>query len=186
MGIDLYSVGNHQIKFAGRSYKEIAEEIKFKLDNLRIDYQSLLSLPYFRTGDEENSVSPESLSWNYSVNEFSGAIEFTGPYELEISFNYYSIEFCSPCYRYYEWFEMEVNQRDIWRKYFHQILKSFGGDRLMYFPDNAIFLDYFLDSSGSFEKKELRLQNRYGPAVNFSEEVDDYYRVYFIDRFYLV
>lgn len=183
MGIDLFSFGNHQIKFADRSYKEVAEEIKFKLDNLQIDYQSLLSLPYFHTEGEENSASPDSLSWNYSVNEFLGAIEFTGPYELEIFFFNYGVEFCSPCYRYYNWFEMEVNQRDIWRKYFHQVLRSFGGDRVLYFPDNATFFEYFMDSSGSFEEKELRLKNRYGPAVNFPGEVDDYYRVYFVDRF---
>jgi len=41
-----------------------------------------------------------------------------------------------PPYRYWGWFNMEKIVRDEWRKYLFQILNLFGGNRVIYLPDN--------------------------------------------------
>ena len=77
-------------------------------------------------------------------NDYYG-IEFQGFLDFAITFNHNSIYFSDPPYRYKTWFECENEIRDEWRKYMYQVIKLFGGDRVIYLPDQRAdeFLDIF-------------------------------------------
>jgi hypothetical protein len=71
-------------------------------------------------------------------------IEFHGPFDLEIDFKEYTIMFWEPSYRYWTWSEPQFEKiRNEWRKFIYIILSHFGGNRVVYLPDNAHNFDEF-------------------------------------------
>jgi hypothetical protein len=135
------------------------------------------------------------LKWNYYISKGGLSIEedccmeinFIGFLDFELIFTYSSIYFCDPPYRYKEWFECDKEIRDEWRKYMYQIITLFGGDRVIYLPDQGA--DHFLDKFDqlpvlSFEEIENEIIKEYGKNIrtigNFRKEDSVWY---YIDNF---
>jgi hypothetical protein len=139
--------------------------------------------------------------WNYYIGKGGISIEddfcleldccveinFSGFLDFELQFTYSSIYFWDPPYRYKEWFECDKEIRDEWRKYMYQIITLFGGDRVIYLPDQGA--DHILDKFDqlpvlSFEEIEKEIIKEYGKNErtigNFRKEDSIWY---YIDSF---
>lgn len=196
MGTDLHSLGNHNIQFQDRKYLEIAEEIRKKLDALDLHKSpflrhNLLWEAHVYDWEKIKEEIWEKKDWVYD-EEFelenfdeNKTIEFYGPLDLEIDFRENFILLREPSFRYWQWFEPELNQlRDEWRKYLYRILKYFGGDRVVYLADNGHNLENFIFFEGTFEEMEKALGVKLGrPKKTFSQVLDNYDNAYLIDYF---
>ena len=107
MGTDICQYGNHKIEFTNRSYEEIAQEIKSKLDNCQLsnaEYLKFLEISYLE--DSLTYVSKSLVedflerikkyktqtnwNWNYYLlNEY----DYEDEEEIEKDDFYYGIEF---------------------------------------------------------------------------------------------
>jgi hypothetical protein len=196
MGTDLHSLGNHNIQFQNRKFIEIAEEIKEKLDALELHNSSflmhnLLLEAHVYDWNELKEEIWEKKDWFYYEEsdlenfEENKVIEFLGPLDLKIDFRENSIFFWEPSFRYWTWFEPQIEQlRNEWRKYIHLILTHFGGSRVLYLPDNGHNLDEFNYYNGTFEEMEKALKVKFGqPQKTFSAVMADYDNTYLIDYF---
>lgn len=180
MGKDLHAYSNHSIAFDNKDYFDLIQEIDKKLNAL-------------------NFENPDPL-WNekskWKVTDYYDYIkdkrfEFEGPFHLYLVFDKSRIRIGTGGYRYYDWFKPENKiERDGWRKYMLAILKTFGGDRVIYLADNGDYLERFTypDFEGTLDEIEIILKNDedYGnPITNFNEiNMDNLYDDwYFVDYF---
>jgi len=210
MGTDLCQYGNHKINFFNRNYEDIAKEIKIKLDNYQFTNEEYLKYlvikqeeeyinsPYFK--DKEYHYerlnrykNQNKWEWKYFLIEEEDdendamEIEFHGFLDFILSFSYNSIYFSDPPFRYRNWFDVDERLRNEWREYMCQIIKLFGGDRVIYLPDQGA--DHYLDKFDqlpfiTFEEIENELIKEYGKndkkLGNITNEDDIWY---YIDDF---
>jgi hypothetical protein len=196
MGTDLHTLGNHNIQFQNRKYSEIAEEIRKKLDTLDLHNSpflrhNLIWEAHVYDWKESKEEILKKKDWVYD-DEFdlehfdeNKTIEFHGSLDLEIDFKENLILFWEPSFRYWTWFEPQIEQlRNEWRKFIYHILTLFGGNRVVYLPDNGHNLDEFNYYEGTFEEMEKALEVKFGkPQKSFSGVMDNYDNNYFIDYF---
>jgi hypothetical protein len=108
---------------------------------------------------------------------------------LGISFSKSYIHFEDIVFRFHHWFYPENKEyRNIWRQYYCQIVHSFGGDRLLYLPDQGEvsekYTDQFFENETSFEDTEKGLVKEYGINTMRLDEIgEDDIVWYYIDRF---
>ena len=206
MGVDICQYGNHKINFTGRDINEVAEEIKNKLNSLKlvnIDYLKVL----MNLWDSASIMPPEILkinvkegiykeltdeewNWEYDIINDDGYqfIRFIGFRGFELEFSKDKIYFWEPPYRFMSWFYMDSITRDEWRKYMLQIILLFGGDRAIYLPDNMRDSEKYLDEhdgiDSPFEEIENELIEEYG-INNFTFETvkEDDEILFYIDDF---
>ena len=196
MGTSLFSHGNHNIVFQNREYREIAEEIRLKLEALDLHNspflkQNQLWKAHVYDWEETQEEVLKKLDWayeeEYDLPKFNKekTIEFHGPWDLNIDFKEHSIMFFEPLYRYWTWFEPQLEKiRNEWRKFIYTVISHFGGNRVVYLPDNGHNLDEFNYFEGTFEEMEKALEEKFGkPQKTFSGVMADYDNAYLIDYF---
>ena len=193
MGTDLYQLGNHKIRFKERHFSELTTEIKMILDNTVFSNAEFLRLAALRWARNVRDIREIKTKRHWTFREESEyynftedkRIEFYGPFHLHLTFDEYKITFWNPPYRYWQWFEMDDDvHRDEWRKYMQQVVKLFGGDRVVYLADNAHHLEEFTYYEGTFEEMGNALRKKYGKSkTTFKEVADDFENSYFIDDF---
>jgi hypothetical protein len=212
MGVDLCQYGNHKINFTGRNLTEVAEEIKEKLNSIKlvnIDYLKILmnlwdnarlEAPEILLRNEKigiyKEIVEEEWNWEYEIiNDYEEEdglnyqyIRFIGFRNFELEFTKDKIYFWDPPYRYFSWFSMDKFVRDQWRIYMFQIINSFGGNRAIYLPDNMLDAEIYLDEhdgiDSPFEEIEQDLIKQFGKYDKKIDEAkeDDGFE-YFIDDF---
>lgn len=196
MGTSLFSHGNHNIVFQNREYHEIAEEIRLKLEALNLHNspflkQNQLWLAHVYDWKETKEEVLKRIDWAYyeiyDLPKFDQekTIEFYGPWGLSIDFKEHSIVFFEPIYSYWTWFEPQLEKiRNEWRKFIFFVISQFGGNRVVYLPDNGHNLDEFNYYEGTFEEMEKALEEKFGkPQKTFSGVMADYDNAYLIDSF---
>lgn len=200
MGTDLNQIGNHKIKFKERTFIDLSNEIKQKLDSLIFPNEKYLrNFALNFANSEPRNVRKireikEGKNWTYlEENEFYNfaedkEIEFFGPFDLNLVFDENKIWFYNPSIRYRDWFEPFNTENELfcneWRKYMYKIINLFGGNRVIYLADNTHPLAEFLYLDGTFSEIELALKNKFGePKQTFKEVADDIKNSYFIDYF---
>lgn len=200
MGTDLNQIGNHKIKFKDKTFIDLSNEIKQKLDSLIFPNEKYLrNFALNFANSEPRNVRKireikEEKNWTYlEENEFYNfaedkEIEFFGPFDLNLVFDENKIWFYNPSIRYRDWFEPFNTENELfcneWRKYMYKIVNLFGGNRVIYLADNAHPLEEFLYLDGTFSEIELALKNKFGqPKQTFKEVADDIKNSYFIDYF---
>jgi hypothetical protein len=212
MGVDLCQYGNHKVIFTGRNLTEVAEEIKEKLNSIKlvnIDYIKVL-MNYWDYSYEQTpeiflrnekigiykEIVEEEWNWEYEIiNDYTEEdginyqyIRFIGFRNFELEFTRDKIFFWEPPYRYFGWFLMDKFTRDQWRIYMFQIISSFGGNRAIYLPDNMMDAEKYLDKydgiDSPFEEIEQDLIKQFGKYDKKIDEAkeDDGFE-YFIDDF---
>jgi hypothetical protein len=198
MGTDIKPIGNHKIKFRGRTFEDLTQEIKIKLDNTiftNADFLRLEALNDWRNRPRQIREIKTKKDWTfdeedefYSFKEYKD-IGFNGPFDLKLYFDKQKITFNNPSCRYSLWFEWYDDVRkDEWRRYMYQIVKLFGGDRVIYLADNGHPLNKYLDYKGNFENIEKGLKEEFGEPAKTFEEMNVYDKHYpdvnyFIDDF---
>jgi len=199
MGVDIVQLGNHKIQFKGKTFIDLVNEIKPVLEKIKIEnieYLQFALLDYYKGKDwlkGECEWIKNKKNWTYreedeyfSFSEYH-CIEFAGPSGLEISFQENCIYFSNPPYRYNLWFYwLNKIHRDEWRKYMYKIITAFGGDKVIYLPDNMMdSSEYYQNNEGmTFEEIENGLKSKYKTVdkeldeINENDEID-----YYIDKF---
>ena len=199
MGIDIVQLGNHNIQFKGKTFIELVHEIKPILEKIKIEnieYLQFALLDYYKGKDwleEKCEWIKNKVIWTYREEDeyFSFSedecIDFAGPSGLEISFEENYIYFANPPYRYNFWFYwLSKIHRDEWRKYMYKIITAFGGDRVIYLPDNMRdSSEYYQNSDGmTFEEIENGLIGEYGIVNKELDEINENDEIeYYIDKF---
>lgn len=199
MSTALIPIGNHNIVFKGRNYKEVALEIKQKLDEIvfvNAEYYRLLAL-------QCNSNNPGALrsintqkEWIIREEEeeyYSFAkdkyLEFDGPYGFNLTFDEAKITFFEPSVASYWLGTRKCDYhpwRNEWRKFMCQVVTHFGGNKVIYLADNAHPLEeYVYIYEGSFNEIETLIKEKFGePKGLFEYEIEDIdYDMYFVDDF---
>jgi hypothetical protein len=121
MGTSLFSIGYHNILFKNREYREIAEEIRLKLE-----YLDLHNSPFVKhhllweanicdwKETQEEILEKKDCTYNEEADLINfyeyKAIEFQGPLNLEIDFRENSMMFWEPSFYYWNWFEPQIEQ----------------------------------------------------------------------------
>jgi hypothetical protein len=206
MGVDICQYGNHKMNFYVRNIEKTAIKIKDKLDNFNFtngEYLKAMVLHWEKSGDLSNSpFKDETLEkikrinetknwkWNYKIRTEGDYIDvvFIGYLDFELEFSNDKIYFWDPPYRFFSWFHGGEIVRDEWRKYMYQTVHLFGGDRVIYLPDNMIDSSKYLDDydgiDSPFDEIEQDLINEYGEIkIKLSEFTDEDYVYYYIDTF---
>lgn len=197
MSVDLIPIGNHKIHYANRSFSEVAEEIKRKLNSfilVDVDFLMREQLPPKKFNYVNCEDFPLVDEWQYLPQdedrnfEELGRILFIGPFYLELYFEKNRIYFWQPAWNYYAWFETEDNEyRNKWRKYLQQIVNIFGGDRVIYLGDSNHPLSKFdtdFYEGVTFEETEKALLDKFGESKkSYADVADDIERSYFTDTF---
>lgn len=196
MGTSLYSIANHKIVFKNRSYHDIAEEIRLKLNALELRSNPFLIhhtkwLAYYYNWQKSENEIFKKKYWSYNeeadlINYDSyKCIEMQGPFDLNIDFRKNSIMLWEPPFCYANWFNPDINDiRNEWRKYLYTVIAAFGGNRVIYMADNNHILSKYLFHKDSFKKMENRMALRLGkPKKNFEEVFQDIENAYLIDTF---
>ena len=205
MGTDICQYGNHKINFKNRSYREIAFEVNENLNKIQFINEEYIK--YLVISSEESilgnrgslrSYMQERIrdykefkkwEWDFKITEEKNymEIELRGFLDFELVFTHNSIYFKDPPYRYNYWFNCDNVIRDEWRKYMYQIIKLFGGDRVIYLPDQGA--DHFLDKFNqipvlTFEEIENEIIKEYGIE---DSKLEDFKIIgspfYYIDNF---
>lgn len=190
MGKDLIPRGNSIIPFSGRKREDLIREINLKLDAIKFVNETFL---------RENSLEDDALNeWKVSKRidyldfDKRGRIEFDGPFGLSLGFMHNTIDFeYVGCIRYIDWFKKDNEiERNEWRKYIFDILKSFGGNRVIYLADNSDPLEKYTwpDFDGCFEEIEPLLKEDPDPwerITSFEDLSEDklYDDWFFVDYF---
>ena len=131
--------------------------------------------------DEYWTFNEENEHFSFDTDKL---IDFYGPHSWQLTFDEYKIDFVLGL-RYAIWFEQKYGFRNIeWRKMIYKVVKLFGGDRVIYLPDNIIQLYDISIMDDPFEEIEKHLQTNYGdPKKTFKEVATNFEKNYFIDRF---
>lgn len=65
-----------------------------------------------------------------------------------------------------------------------QVVTHFGGNRVVYLPDNGHPLEEFITYEGNFEEMEQALLEKYGqPQKTFKQVAKNFQNSYYIDYF---
>jgi hypothetical protein len=197
MGTSLHILGNHSIEFGNRSFRDIAIEIKRKLDLFQFPNANFLRLAALHWADSNpkdvrtiREIKSKRAWTFYEEDEYFSfekdrKIDFYGPFSLELTFEEHFIRILNPPYRYWHWFESAdseiVNE---WRKYLYHVVRLFGGNRVVYLADNSHPLDKYGEHEDTFEKLEIALFEEFGsPKRSFKEVEENFYDSYYIDNF---
>lgn len=190
MGTSLCPVGNHTIEFKDKTFEALVTEIKEKLDGITFENEAFLK----KTALEDAAGYPEIIeqiqitkqwivyeSYNFAEEK---VLEFGGPFYFELQFDAYTIQFYDCGYRYWQWLELDPDTRNQWRKYYYQVIKAFGGDRMIYMADNSHPLEHILYLKIPFEEVEIKLTDTFGaPKKTFEEVNSNYETSFYVDRF---
>lgn len=199
MGNSLVVLANHQIKFEGRTYKEIMTEVIDKLNQKPFENRPFLEeyVADFH-GDDPSSLEDIWSDWNwiftnlYEENEnllFSESkhlnIDIEGPFSLELGIDENALSFFDPPYRQKQWFLIEDKEHiNEWRKYFLHIISLLGGNRATYLGDQVPYHENVMFNYLSFKSMERALFEEYGePKKTFKEAGDENYNSYYVDYF---
>lgn len=208
MGTSLCPVANCRPLFTpSRPFEESVALIQQTLDGLVLDNADFLARCHLEWNADSPTVKAQvsvTLRWqpdrdNIALYNWGKAeadynsIWLGGPYGLQISFNADYIDFFDPSYRYSQWLGLQYDDgtpatyiRNEWRRYFRQITRTFGGDRVIYLADNTHPLEKYRDlaDEDSFAAMEQQLRRDLGePKATFAEVLADEYHSYFIDYF---
>jgi hypothetical protein len=199
MGVDIVQLGNHSIKFDGKSFSELINEIipileKINIEN--IEYLRFALLDYYDGKDwlkGECEWIKNKNEWTYReedkyYNFFeSKSIEIYGPGGLEFTIYENYIYFANPPYRYNLWFYyLDKIHRDEWRKYMYKVIIAFGGDKVIYLPDNMMDSSEYYQNSDemSFEQITNGLIKDYGKNTKELDEINENDEIdYYLDDF---
>lgn len=189
--MDLLPFGNHKIKF-NRSFQQIANEVIDILDRTKFVNEEFLRLQALgiRSDDPEVIESIKTRdTWRFNPEDEKifperGVVELVGPFDLGLDFDRHKITFWNPTYRYWQWFEMQDEKtRNEWRKYMRQVVRLFGGDRVIYLPDGYLSLAE-INMEAPFPEMEKELYQKYGdPAKSFGEVAENIQNTWFLDHF---
>jgi hypothetical protein len=152
MGLDVEIFGNHNIIFKEKNIFVIANEIKDKLNKINFSnndfllYYSLFDKYFNDYSCFEIEKMKKIKYWDYYVNGLEsdynecGYIQFYGYYNLKLDISENNIDFLDPICRFKTWFEYGKDDDYVneWRKYYKQIVSTFGGNRVVYYPDYGI------------------------------------------------
>ena len=181
MGIDLVPVAGHNISFEEKSFHQLVKEIKTNLDHIifpnarflrtytlslyRDNKHAVRSIRSIKTNKEWTiHGNDHELAEQYFENEH--AIDFNGPFDFILTFDPCKITFCFG-YRYYDWFfQLSQTFRDEWRKYMYQVVRQFGGDRVIYLADPHDPLSNYIDFTGNFKDMETALTRKLGKPIH--------------------
>jgi hypothetical protein len=190
MGTSLIPVGNHKIEFKDKTFETLANEIKQKLDEIKFENAAFLKETALNDWCNYPDIIMEIQTKNqwtvYESYDFSEdkALDFGSPFKYELRFDAYTIQFSGCGYRYWGWLELDHDIRNQWRKYYYQVIRAFGGDRVIYLADNSHPLEKFLYMNIPFEEVELKLTEAFGSPQKTFEEVDSNYEIsFYVDRF---
>ena len=205
MGIDLEPIGNHNIIFEGKSFYQLGMEIKNILNNITISnlkyFYSYKLDEFIRNKDRIDfnkaiHLIKNTKEWIFRDDEFGiddfnefRIFNFYGPSDLSFYFEENYITFFDPTFRFKYWFYwIEKIHRDEWRKYMCQIVKAFGGDKVIYLPDNMADASKYIDRVDILKFEEIKngLINEYGEVnkkLDQFDEEDNEYIDYYIDNF---
>jgi hypothetical protein len=193
MGTSLIAIGNHKIDFKNRSYRDIACEIIACLNKISfVNKKYLKNYTSVNIGIPLNCIKdgdwyfPEENEY-FSFNE-EKKIDIYGAFGLDFSVSEFFVKYNAPSFRYSEWMEMQdidgnpdVLRRNEWRKFFFQVQKAFGGDRVIYLADNCHHLDGFDELDVPFFEIETTLLKQFGsPALSMYDAYKN--NSYFIDK----
>jgi len=196
MGTYLITISNHNIKFANRSYKELTNEITNTLNNIQfanakyLKHQALIGESCSKVNVRKVKEILTKDAWTYQEEnpEFftfseDNYINLYGPFSLKITITPYYIYFDNPTILYWHWinhndfFENDeeiIAFRNEWRKYFYQVVKAFGGNRVIYLADNSHPLDGYADRDDTpFEEIEREIIEKLGEPVKTFHELAD-------------
>jgi hypothetical protein len=138
---------------------------------------------YIKT-NKKWSYKDESEYYNFDADKY---ICFYGPSDIEIHFDENKIYFTNPPYRYNYWFYwLEKIHRDEWRKYMYQVITAFGGNRVIYLPDNMLDSSKYFQNNDNmtFQEIENGLINEYGVFNKKLDKIAEYEEIhYYIDYF---
>ncbi|MFW5793756.1 MAG: hypothetical protein ACOCWC_05680 [Bacteroidota bacterium] len=193
MSTDISIVANHSLNFTDRPFKEIAEEICNRLNNISFCNNEFLR-NFYLEWNEVNSDDEqiESKPWNYiyydRTLEFFAedrVIDFSGLYGFLIEVDEHTVHIKDPSYRYSQWMLLKDEKgnpdkltRNEWRKYFSQILEALGGNELIYMDSNTVQL--FLGKRMSYRHIKNELMAIYGAAAQ-TLEIAYHNGSYFVD-----
>jgi len=207
MGADLYVYGNHNLNFKNIKYENRSEIIIKRLSNFRIineDHIKALMIYWEKSILQYPDVLKDKIikcierirnfknyNWSIGINIEEGykTNNLYGFLDFVLEFSNDKIYFRNqPPYRYLGWFSMDKIIRNEWRKYLFQMVNVFGGNRVIYLPDNMSnaekYQDYFDLNDSSFNEIENELINEYGKNnYKLSNMTEDDGNEYYIDYF---
>jgi hypothetical protein len=133
-------------------YKDIDEneKIEAKIYKMSIDKNNKIKFEKEFTDEQEHKqleIAIKQYSKDKIINEeefecdywFIGdevvgdCVHVSGCMNLSFDVDYHKIDFHCPL-QYKEWIHLHKIIRDEWRKYFYQIVKLFGGNKVIYIP----------------------------------------------------
>lgn len=192
MSTSLCPIANHKIEFKNKSFQSLANEIKEKLDRLKLENIAFLkelslsenSPKPEKTGRKEAgdwSVHPEDEYYKFAEDKY---LNFNGPFDLDFEIDAHKIHFFNPGFSYREWLEKDEETRNKWRKYYYQVTQLLGGDRVIYLADNSHPLEKYMYLEIPLEKIENKLLQDFGePKRTFEEVLRNYNAAFYADRF---
>lgn len=199
MGVDLYTIGNHNINFKDKTYESLGLEIKEKLDKIVFPNADFLLEDSLKTNRNNPIILDrinKQIEWFYEDEKeyFCSRDDFyycfVGPFDLEFTITHNSMKFHNGIFRYNYWFNgIDPAERNEWRKYFYTMLVALGGNKVIYLPDQIFALANYTEFECSFAEEEQTLIKEIGlPKLTFEEmievvvEGDDLYMIdYFKD-----
>jgi hypothetical protein len=183
MGKDLRIIGNHSIRFKGRKMQN-TDKIIANLNALHLEKSEFLkdmckiwnsSFAYLNDENakrekEELEEALKTLSWsireidNMEFNSQSTEYFLQGTFQLNVKIEKHFFEIFIWIGRYWHWFRNDVdhnNWQTNWRLIIYKILKVFGGNYVIYFPDNASDICSYLPMDYDFpEEMEEYLEKK--------------------------
>ncbi len=115
MGVDLFTIGNHNIRFRHRQYKHVLQEILQRLNSIEFPNAKYLRLRRLHevahSSHRATSVREINMrkTWEttpaseYDFHKYKN-IDFNGPFGLSLSIYPGSLIYDNPCVRYWQWF----------------------------------------------------------------------------------
>ena len=182
MGVDLCVFGNHSVALDRGNIID-KEKILKKLNSLKLEDSEFLMEKrciWINTPSEnENEERKKQIrSWEIRrEDEQYNECSLVGPFGLKIDVAKHYVEIWHFVWRYHHWFEIDSKERNWWQLYFCKIVRAFGGDYVLYLPDNAVKLsgyqphcvDMPLDEQANIILKE------YKPCFHSLEEATKWY-----------
>jgi hypothetical protein len=193
MGAYLRQFGNHKINFKNKSLVEVIMEIKDKLNTLKLTNEEHLRILAI-TGVEFSLINDgreyikqklhdrirkykekTDWEWNFRVRGDPPSnilIIFKGFLNLEIVFKKNCLYFLDPRNISFKgWFYNHRIITNEWRRFYYQVIKLFGGDRIIYLPENLSENEFtlsdkyaieFFKNKKSFKTIEKNIIKEYG------------------------
>lgn len=181
MGINLETVCNHQLFYDPKDKETTAKKMLDLLNSIEIPNSDFLAWFYRKWNNLADDAPIPSKEWSYyfypedDLSKEDSGIDFTGPFELELTLHPHIISFFSPSFRYWQWYLESLKDSYIepWRQIYHDYTKHFGGNQLVYFRDAIAEMDlvYYpettLDSLiKALKEKHVETFTKYHPDAN--------------------